>query len=190
MSLWACAGCTSFQNLLDLDVVGAEAAVEFEVIGVVEKRSSERKQQLLNTNKRREWIKRINYDGLIITFRQNIKIRTKVKGKVNETKDLCEYQRGGYYSPAESWRENRFIHLHVYYHSGEWQRSNWTFQLRFFPQICTVKVHWLAGTIPWARFLGIVSYFLISTPSYTLLCKTERKTSRLIQFHVFLSPLW
>lgn len=93
--------CTSFQNLLDLDVVGAEAAVEFEVICVVEERSTERKQQLLNGNKRRrrttERIKRMKCDGLLITFRQTLQIRTRGK----KTKDHCESQREGESSHAE-----------------------------------------------------------------------------------------
>lgn len=55
-------GRTSFQNLLDLDVIGAEAAVEFEVIGVVKKRRSERKKQLLNSNKRK-WRERENKEN-------------------------------------------------------------------------------------------------------------------------------
>lgn len=38
---------TSLQDLLDLDVVGTEAAVELEVVGVVEKGTPKRKQQLL-----------------------------------------------------------------------------------------------------------------------------------------------
>lgn len=43
--------CTSLQDLLDLDVVGAEAAVELEVVGVVEERTPQRKQQLLYTKR-------------------------------------------------------------------------------------------------------------------------------------------
>lgn len=38
---------TSLQDLLDLDVVGTEATVELEVVGVVEKGTPKRKQQLL-----------------------------------------------------------------------------------------------------------------------------------------------
>lgn len=38
---------TSLQDLLDLDVVGTEAAVELEVVGVVEERTPKREQQLL-----------------------------------------------------------------------------------------------------------------------------------------------
>lgn len=38
---------TSLQDLLDLDVVGTEAAVELEVVSVVEEGTPERKQQLL-----------------------------------------------------------------------------------------------------------------------------------------------
>lgn len=40
---------TSLQDLLNLDVVGAEAAVEFEVVGVVEEGAPQREQQLLWT---------------------------------------------------------------------------------------------------------------------------------------------
>lgn len=42
-----CVCHTSLQDLLNLDVVGAEAAVELEVIGIVEEGSPKRKQQLL-----------------------------------------------------------------------------------------------------------------------------------------------
>lgn len=38
---------TSLQDLLNLDVVGAEAAVEFEVVGVVEEGAPQGEQQLL-----------------------------------------------------------------------------------------------------------------------------------------------
>lgn len=38
---------TSLQDLLDFDVVGTEAAVVLEVVGVVEKRSSQREEQFL-----------------------------------------------------------------------------------------------------------------------------------------------
>lgn len=38
---------TSLQDLLDLDVVGTEAAVELEVVSIVEERTPKRKQQLL-----------------------------------------------------------------------------------------------------------------------------------------------
>ena len=43
--LGACS--TSLQDLLDFDVVRTEAAVELEVVGVVQERPPERKQQLL-----------------------------------------------------------------------------------------------------------------------------------------------
>lgn len=43
---------TSFQNLLDLDVVGAEATVELEVVGVVEEGASEGEEQLLEIDGR------------------------------------------------------------------------------------------------------------------------------------------
>lgn len=39
--------CTSLQDLLDLDVVGAESTVELEVVSVVEERAPKREQQLL-----------------------------------------------------------------------------------------------------------------------------------------------
>lgn len=42
---------TSLQDLLNLDVVGAEAAVEFEVVGVVEEGAPQREQQLLWTER-------------------------------------------------------------------------------------------------------------------------------------------
>lgn len=42
---------TSLQNLLNLDVVGAEAAVEFEVVGVVEEGAPQGEQQLLWTQR-------------------------------------------------------------------------------------------------------------------------------------------
>lgn len=38
---------TSLQDFLDLDVVGTEAAVQLEVIGIVEERSTQREEQLL-----------------------------------------------------------------------------------------------------------------------------------------------
>lgn len=38
---------TSLQNLLDLNVVGTEATVELEVVGIVQEGASEREQQLL-----------------------------------------------------------------------------------------------------------------------------------------------
>ena len=38
---------TSFKNLLDLDVVGTEAAVELEVVGVVEEGGAQGEQQPL-----------------------------------------------------------------------------------------------------------------------------------------------
>lgn len=38
---------TSLQDLLDLDVVGAEATVELEVVSVVQEGTPERKQKLL-----------------------------------------------------------------------------------------------------------------------------------------------
>lgn len=43
---------TSLQNLLDLDVVGAEAAVELEVVGVVEEGASQGEEQLLEIERR------------------------------------------------------------------------------------------------------------------------------------------
>lgn len=45
---------TSFQNLLDLDVVGAEATVELEVVGVVEEGASEGEEQLLEIDGRQK----------------------------------------------------------------------------------------------------------------------------------------
>lgn len=54
---------TSLQDLLDLDVVGAEAAVELEVVGVVEEGAPEGKQQLLWTEGGREGGRRASHTG-------------------------------------------------------------------------------------------------------------------------------
>lgn len=41
---------TSFQDFLDFDVICTEAAVVLEVVGVVEKRSSQGEEEFLGTN--------------------------------------------------------------------------------------------------------------------------------------------
>lgn len=54
LQLWChrvCVCRTSLQHLLNLDVVGAEAAVEFEVVGVVEEGAPQREEQLLWTQR-------------------------------------------------------------------------------------------------------------------------------------------
>ena len=38
---------TSLQNFLDFDVVGTEAAVVLEVVGIVEERSAQREEEFL-----------------------------------------------------------------------------------------------------------------------------------------------
>ena len=47
----ALAVATSFQDLLNLDVVGTEATVQLEVVSVVQERSSQREEQLLYSDK-------------------------------------------------------------------------------------------------------------------------------------------
>lgn len=45
---------TSFENLLDFDMVGTEAAVELKVVGVVQKGTAKRGKQFLNEQNCRE----------------------------------------------------------------------------------------------------------------------------------------
>lgn len=49
---------TSLQDFLDFDVVCAEAAVVLEVVGVVQKRSSQREEEFLKAKRERILIKR------------------------------------------------------------------------------------------------------------------------------------
>jgi len=60
---------TSLQNLLDFDVVGTEATVELEVVGVVKKRSTQREEELLREKKVKTEVKR---DGIKLNKERNI----------------------------------------------------------------------------------------------------------------------
>lgn len=47
--------CTSFQNLLHFNVVGAKATIKFEVLCVIQKRTTQWEEQLLDKKKRQQW---------------------------------------------------------------------------------------------------------------------------------------